>query len=204
MIHAFFYGVILAFGLIIPLGVQNIFIFNQGARHHNLLHALPSVLSASLCDTVLILCAVLGVSVAVLTLPWLKLLIFIIGFFFLLYISWITWNSAPANLSGEATTFSALRQIKFACSVSLLNPHALLDTIGVIGTNSLNFSGKEKWIYTFACIFVSFCWFFALSIAGHFLHKIDKQGIWIRLVNKISAVVIFAVAIYIGWQLIRN
>lgn len=31
MLKAFIYGLILAFGLIIPLGVQNIFVFNQGA-----------------------------------------------------------------------------------------------------------------------------------------------------------------------------
>lgn len=118
MLHAFFYGVILAFGLIIPLGVQNIFIFNQGALHRHFLQALPSVLSASFCDMILILCAVLGVSVVVLTIPWLKLLIFIVGFFFLLYMSWVTWNSVPGYFSEERQTFSAARQIKFACSVS--------------------------------------------------------------------------------------
>lgn len=31
--EALVHGIILAFGLIIPLGVQNIFIFNQGATH---------------------------------------------------------------------------------------------------------------------------------------------------------------------------
>lgn len=47
-LNAFLYGVMLAFGLIIPLGVQNIFAFNQGATQRHFLHALPSVLAASL------------------------------------------------------------------------------------------------------------------------------------------------------------
>ncbi len=31
MSEAIIHGIILAFGLIIPLGVQNVFVFNQGA-----------------------------------------------------------------------------------------------------------------------------------------------------------------------------
>lgn len=203
MIYAFIYGVILAFGLIIPLGVQNIFVFNQGATQRHFLHAMPSVLTAGICDAVLILLAVLGVSVAVLTIPWLKTVIFIIGFFFLMYMGWVTWKSKPTKLQEGHKPLSAKRQIAFAMSVSLLNPHALIDTIGVIGTNSLNFVGTEKWIYTLACIIVSLSWFFGLAVAGHFLHKLDKKGTWLTLVNKISAVIIWAVGIYIGWELIK-
>ena len=54
MIHAFLYALVLAFGLIIPLGVQNIFLFNQGASQHHFMYAMPSVLTASVCDTLLI------------------------------------------------------------------------------------------------------------------------------------------------------
>ena len=90
MIYAFIYGAILAIGLIVPLGVQNIFIFNQGANQSHFLHAMPSVLTAMLCDAILILCAVRGVSVVVLAIPWLKTILFLIGFCFLLYMGWVT------------------------------------------------------------------------------------------------------------------
>jgi L-lysine exporter family protein LysE/ArgO len=40
-------------------------------------------------------------------------------------------------------------------SVSLLNPHAILDTVEVIGTNSLSYTGIEKIAFTLDCIFVS-------------------------------------------------
>jgi len=203
MIHAFIYGAILAFGLIVPLGVQNVFVFNQGATQLHYLHALPSVLTAFICDVILILGSVLGVSVVVLTVPWLKIVIFLIGIVFLVYMGWVTWNS-KAKLREGSTPLSPKRQIAFAVSVSLLNPHALLDTIGVIGTNALHFSGKEKWMYTFACIFVSFCWFCGLSIAGHFFHKIDKTGHKMLYVNKLSAIIIWGVALYIVWQLLQT
>jgi L-lysine exporter family protein LysE/ArgO len=203
MLYAFMYGVILAFGLIVPLGVQNIFIFNQGATQKHFLHAIPSVLTAALCDTLLIILAVLGVSIIVLEMPSLKMGIFIVGFFFLVYMGWVTWRSKPGKLTDGKKPLSAKRQIIFAASVSLLNPHAIIDTIGVIGTNALNFSGSARWVFTITCIVVSFCWFFGLSLAGHFLHKMDRTGLWLTTVNKISALIIWAVALYIGWQIIH-
>ena len=60
VIHA----LLLAFGLILPLGVQNVFVFNQGANQRTIKQALPVVVTASVCDTILILVAVLGVSAA--------------------------------------------------------------------------------------------------------------------------------------------
>lgn len=201
MIHAFLYGFLLVLGLIIPLGVQNIFIFNQGAAQRYFLQAMPSVLTASLCDTLLILIDVLGISVIVLTIPWLKTAIFLVGFGFLMYMGWAIWRSSASKPVDSMKSYSAKRQIGFTASVSLLNPHALLDTISVIGTNSLHFSGKERIVYTSACIFVSWCWFFALAVAGHFLRRLDKTGLGIKIINKISAMIIWSVAIYIALQL---
>ena len=58
MILAFFYGAILAFSLIMPLGIQNIFIINQGANQVHFLKAMPSVVTAAVCDVCLILSSV--------------------------------------------------------------------------------------------------------------------------------------------------
>lgn len=202
MIYAFIYGVILAIGLIIPLGVQNIFIFNQGANQKHFLHALPSVITAIICDSILIICAVLGVSVIVLAIPWLKTLIFVLGFCFLFYMGCVAWLSKPTKFKEGNDPLSARVQVLFAMSVSLLNPHALMDTIGVIGTSSLQFIGKEKLMFTAGCIFISSCWFFGLSVLGHFLHKLDSTGRWLEIVNKVSAVIMWAIAGYIGYLLI--
>jgi L-lysine exporter family protein LysE/ArgO len=40
-------------------------------------------------------------------------------------------------------------------------------------------------------------------MAGHSLHKLDSSGIWLRMVNKISAVIIWAVALYLLLQLVK-
>lgn len=43
MFEPFIHGALLAFGLILPLGIQNVFIFNQGATQSRFSKALPAV-----------------------------------------------------------------------------------------------------------------------------------------------------------------
>lgn len=201
MTAALIHGIILAFGLILPLGAQNVFVFNQGASQPRFRGAVPVIITASLCDTLLILLAVLGVSVIVLTVPILQTVIFSVGILFLLYMGWSIWNSDPANLSRREAAMSTRKQILFAMSVSLLNPHAIMDTIGVIGTSSLSYEGNEKIIFTASCIVVSCLWFIGLAIVGRTVGNFDTEGKLLKTINRFSALIIWGVAIYLGLQL---
>lgn len=203
-LYPFIHGVILAFGLIIPLGVQNVFIFNQGATQPKLTFAFPSIFTAFVCDTLLISLAVLGVSVVILQVAWLKLGLFILGIIFLAYMGFTTWKSKPNPTQTEFGAFSAKKQIYFALSVSLLNPHAILDTIGVIGTSSLNYYGQHKILFTAGCVLVSLLWFVSLAILGNVTKKIDNNGVFLNSVNKISAFIIWGVCLYLIWQVIQS
>ncbi|MCM3216465.1 LysE/ArgO family amino acid transporter [Niallia taxi] len=200
MIEAAIHGFLLALGLILPLGVQNIFIFNQGAGHANFRNSLPAVVTASICDTLLILLSVLGVSLFLFHVVWLKTLLLIAGACFLVYMGYVTWKSKPNPEGGE--TLSAGKQIGFALSVSLLNPHAIMDTVGVIGTSSLLYSGTEKQLFALSCILVSWLWFIGLAITGRMLGKVDKTGNLLVLLNKASALVMWVMAIVMAKQLL--
>ncbi|PKG23754.1 LysE/ArgO family amino acid transporter [Niallia nealsonii] len=195
MIQAGIHGFILALGLILPLGVQNLFIFNQGAVQQKFKKAMPAVITASLCDTILICLAVLGVSVILLKVTILKTILLVGGVCFLIYMGYVMWKSKPSQGEEPQKTFTARKQIIFAMSVSLLNPHAIMDTIGVIGTNSLLYSGTEKTVFTILCVIVSWIWFIALAILGKIIGKVDKQGNMLVLLNKISAVIMWGMAL---------
>ncbi|CAM3835170.1 LysE/ArgO family amino acid transporter [Bacillus paramycoides] len=202
MSEAIIHGIILAFGLIIPLGVQNVFVFNQGASQPNIWRAAPVVLTASICDTLLILIAVQGVSLVLLTFSWLTTTLYMIGFFFLMYMGWVIWKSNPSNDVQQEKRMPLKKQVIFAASVSLLNPHAILDTIGVIGTNSIQYIGNEKWAFTFATIIVSWIWFISLAMAGKFLKRLDSTGKTIIVLNKFSGLIIWGVALYMLKQVL--
>ncbi|WHZ05319.1 LysE/ArgO family amino acid transporter [Neobacillus sp. YX16] len=197
MISAAIHGFILAFGLILPLGVQNVFVFNQGATQPKWTNALPVVLTAALCDTLLISLAVLGISAVVLEISFLKFTLSVIGIAFLLYMGYVTWKSKPSSEGNSVQLFSSRKQITFAASISLLNPHAIMDTVGVIGTSSLAYTGIEKAVFTIVCIFVSWLWFFGLSIAGRWVGKFDLTGNFINTLNKISAVIMWGTVVYL-------
>lgn len=195
--EAFLHGIILAFGLILPLGVQNVFVFSQGATQPSLLRALPAGVTAAICDTLLILLAVFGLSLIVLQFEWLRITLMTIGIIFLLYMGYSIWRSNPANTE-NSEALPIKKQILFALSVSLLNPHAILDTIGVIGTSALKYSGTEQIMFTVACVFISWLWFFGLTLTGASFKKLDGSGKLMRLFNKCSAVFIWATACYLA------
>ena len=64
------------------------FVFNQGATQSRWVRVLPVVLTASLCDTLLISLAVIGVSAVVLAVGWFKITLMAAGILFLIYMGW--------------------------------------------------------------------------------------------------------------------
>ena len=202
MISAIIHGVILAFGLILPLGVQNVFVFNQGATQSKFRRALPVVLTASICDTILISLAVLGISVIVLGVYWIRIILLTVGIIFLVFMGYVTWKSKPNSNTSDEKALSPKKQIVFALSVSLLNPHAIMDTIGVIGTSSISYSGIEKIGFTLACIIISWMWFFSLALIGRQVGRLNNSKGFITTLNKVSALIMWGTAIYLVLTLI--
>lgn len=196
MLPAFIHGYILSFGLILPLGPQNAFIFTQGANQPRLIRAFPVTLVASLSDTSLILLSVLGISAVVLTLPWVKTALVVTGVLFLGVIGWLTWHddSGAGNDRDGQVAWPLRRQVVFALSVSLLNPHAILDTIGVIGTSSLSYTGQARLAFTLACILNSWVWFFMLAAVGRLVGTFGRVR---SVLNRLSAVIMWASAMYL-------
>ncbi|GKS38019.1 hypothetical protein SASK139_02570 [Staphylococcus argenteus] len=178
------------------------FIFNQGANQSKYRYALPAILTAGLSDSLLISIAVIGISIIIMSMPILQAIIYAIGLIFLLYMAWTIWNEKP-SMNNQVKAMSPMKQVSFALSVSLLNPHAILDTIGVIGSSAALYNGIEKIAFTTTCISVSWLWFFLLAILGKFVGSIDKTGKLLLIINKISSVIIIIVALIILQKLLQ-
>ncbi|MDF2565076.1 MAG: Lysine exporter protein, partial [Massilibacillus sp.] len=199
---AFLHGLCLAIGLILPLGIQNLFIFQQGVLQPRFYLVLPAVITASLCDTVLILCAVSGVSLLLFKFMMMKVIMIGGGVIILFYMGYLTWHSRVDSSSVNAMqALSRKKQIMFAMSVSFLNPSAVLDIIGVIGTSSAQYANQEKMFFMLACISVSWLWFFCLAIVGRFLGEYKDIDRLMFVINKVSAVFIWSTAIYLMFSL---
>lgn len=190
------HGIILAFGLILPLGVQNLFIFSQGAMQPSVMKAMPATITAALCDTLLILLAGLGLSIIVLQFEAIRFVLLMGGILFLMYMGFVIWRSDAATFE-DKEALPMKKQIIFALSVSLLNPHAILDTVGIIGTNAVKYNSQEQWYFLCACIFVSWLWFFSLMLTGATLKKIHISPSMFSVFNKVSALFIWGTAVYL-------
>lgn len=201
MLVSFAHGFLLAIGLILPFGPQNIFLFNIGAMYPRYLHALPALLTAAIADTILILLAVLGASVLIIKLPMLQQVLVIMGILFLIYVGWSIWRTVPAN-PGEPRSIEAWpakKQILLAASFSLLNPHAIIDTVLVIGVSAFTYQGNERASFTIACILVSWLWFFTLAYVGRKILVGRSVGFY-RFFNRASACLMWASAGLIAYQ----
>jgi L-lysine exporter family protein LysE/ArgO len=82
-------------------------------------------------------------------------------------------------------------------SLSLLNPHAILDIVGVIGTSALNYIGLDLILFTVSCVTVSWLWFIGLTVAGTTMKRLDNQKILMNVFNKGSALFIWGTALYL-------
>jgi L-lysine exporter family protein LysE/ArgO len=202
--EAFLQGLVLAFGLILPLGPQNMFVLNQGINHRRWRRALPVALAAGACDTLLIVLAVTGVSLAVLAVRWLNLALTVIGIAFLAYMGWVSWRNAGAatgDIDVASAAWPARRQLSFAVSVSLLNPHAILDTVAVIGPTSLSYpAGQLRLAFTGAVVLNSWLWYLGLITIGHVLRSSQRVRVLQVWMNRASAAVMW----YSAFLLLRR
>ena len=159
MVTAIIHGFILAIGLILPLGAQNVFIFNQGANQPKYRYVLPAIITARLSDSLLIIIAVVGVSIIIMSLPVLQAIIYIVGLIFLML--WLGPFGMINPQQMGSSNYISNETSKFCFyQFHLLNPHLILDTIGVIGGSAALYSGSNKIAFTIACISVSWLWFF--------------------------------------------
>lgn len=204
MLAAFIHGYLMALGLILPLGPQNAFVLAQGATQPRLIRALPVALVASLADTALILIAVLGVSVVILTVPGVRLVLVIAGVIFLIVMGTITWRSASREQGEDqaeaAAQWPLRRQVIFALSVSLLNPHAILDTVGLIGPTAILYQADARVAFTLGVILNSWLWFIGLTLVGRLIGSVKQVRAWL---SRASAVVMWLGAVYLVLSLFR-
>lgn len=201
MLLAAIHGFVLALGLILPIGMQNSFILLQGSLHQRWSGSFPAVLTASLCDTLLVALSVIGVSATAFRLPSLRYAVGAIGILLMLYMGWSAWRSKDKVQQREgANAWTPKRQIAFALSVSLLNPHALIDTLAVIGGSAMVYtSWGERIAFAAACAAVSWIWFISLSLVGHLAGRTAIKRSSLRVLNRISAIMMWSSAIYLGY-----
>lgn len=171
MAASYLTGLVLGFGLITPIGPQNVFVVGQGLSA-GFRRAVWAVIAAGCCDTTLIILGASGVSGLLAAAPAARTGLLLAGAIFLCYLGTQALRRTDARLDDQAVPQRTLHQIiSRTISVSLLNPHAILDTVGVIGTAVVaQPSGSRAW-FAAGAISSSWLWFLFLAAAAARLRR---------------------------------
>lgn len=170
----------LSAGLIVAIGAQNVFVLTEGARGRR-----PWLVAGLCtgCDALLIALGVGGVGSLAAGSRALSGWLALGGALFLLAYGLRALRSALRGGSmvpdADAPAPSTRAVLLAALGVSLLNPHALLDTVVLIGGLAGRLGGQERLAFGLGAAAASACWFYSLSLGGRLLAPLlARQRVW--------------------------
>lgn len=108
---------------------------------------------------------------------------------------------APTRPRMAAPRTPLRRLVLLSLSVSLLNPHAILDAVVMMGTFAQAF-GAQKWAYAGGAIAAGALWFGLLGWGGAKLAPVMNTPRTWRVVDAVVAVLMLAIAVKVGLTLL--
>jgi len=195
MIGAFSTGFASAFALILAIGAQNAFVLRQGITKT---HVFWICLTCAVSDAILIVAGIIGFGALVTAFPVFPDIMRIAGGAFLVFYGALRfWTAYLGNqnikLSGNAASLKATLGICLA--LTWLNPHVYLDTLGLIGAISTQFTElNEKVIFGVGAVGASFVFFFSLGYGARLLVPIMSTSRAWRVLDILIGVVMWLLA----------
>lgn len=186
MLFTFKIGMLLGLSIIISIGAQNLFVIKQGLRNE---YPYLCALTCFLSDFILIILGVTGVSALIIEIPLIKLVMLVAGMLFLgIYGSLAIKRGFNSKAISESLkqlqqqtsiSSSSVRLIILGLSFSLLNPHAILDTVVIIGSSANHYANELKYFFVAGTIVASLVWFLGLTvITKRFANKLMSIKFW--------------------------
>jgi len=184
MITAASTGFFTAFALILAIGAQNAFVLRQGLKRQ---HVFAVALTCALSDAILIATGVAGFGVLVEQFPSLPQFMRYAGASFLVLYGTLRFFAAYKGNAHLAATKPAasLRATVLTClMLTWLNPHVYLDTWGLLGAISTQFtSTSTKITFAVSAISASFIFFFSLAYGAKLMSPIMRSNRAWRLMD---------------------
>lgn len=200
MIDVVITGFLTTATLIIAIGAQNAFILKNGIANNHIF-LMSSI--CFLCDIVMTSLGVLGIGKLFLDNITAQLVLSLLGAIFLFSYGLMALKSVFQNKSMNITMNVLKRSKKEiilgTLAVTLLNPHAYLDTIVIIGGITSNLDFNEKFYFLAGALLGSGLWFFSLAYGSKKLAPwFAKPKMW-KILDMLIAVIMFS----ISYQLVK-
>lgn len=199
LLEGFFLGI----SLIIAIGAQNLFVLRQGIKGQ---YVLTTAVVSSLCDFLMIGIGTMGAGTLVASMPELRRVAIIGGIIFLLYygikscVSLVRGKSLELVTVGDGVPVPRKTVVLSAMGFSLLNPHAVLDGVVLIGGLSGQYELlMDRAFFASGAGIASVVWFFCLGYGAKILGPLFRNSFFAMVLDVIVAGGMFGIA----WSLVE-
>lgn len=201
--QAFFSGLMITGGLIMAIGAQNAFVLKQGLLKQ---HVGLIVLTCWLCDVLLIGAGVYGMSTLIAGNVYAQTALAAAGGLFLLAYGFKSARSAWRGnnvLQLEAamqTPPTAWKIILATLALTLLNPHAYIDAMVLIGGSAAGLNEAAKLHFLAGSLLASGIWFVTIGFGSRLMLPLFRRARTWQVLDSLIA----AMMLYLAYTLFRQ
>ncbi|WP_224958585.1 LysE/ArgO family amino acid transporter [Geomonas subterranea] len=182
--------------LIVAIGSQNAFVLRQGLKRQYVF-AVCSI--CFLCDSLLISLGAGGFSSVVASSPRLMQATLWGGVTFLFFYGVRAFMSAlkpgAIDASGEDGVTGGLAKVALTTlMLSLVNPHAFLDTVVLLGSLAGRYSGGARLLFALGAISASCIWFYGIGYGARMLAPLFRRPMAWRVLDILVGCTMWAIA----------
>lgn len=196
-------GFFLGLSLIAAIGAQNLFVLRQGIKGE---YVMTTAVTSSLCDFAMIGIGTLGAGSLVARIPLVRQIAVSCGIVFLVYYG---FKSCLNLIQGRSLQLVALSYevpvprktvVLSAMGFSLLNPHAVLDGVVLIGGLSGQYEQvADRATFAAGAGSASVLWFFCLGYGAKMLGPLFRRPTFAKAFDVLIAGIMFGIA----WSLMK-
>lgn len=189
-------GILVGFAFVAPIGMQNIYMFNN-ALSNKMSKALLYNFLVWFCDALFSFAAFYGIGALISANEIVKIIVMLVGGALTSYIGFNIIRSAKQTAIGSDSKKQTLKQaLMTALIVSWGNPQAMIDGTMMLGASRATLTFEQSILFITGVVTASFIWDHGITIGFNLLHdKLPKK--FLLAINLISGIIVAIYGLYL-------
>lgn len=189
-------GILVGFAFVAPIGMQNIYMFNN-ALSNKMSKALLYNFLVWFCDALFSFAAFYGIGALISANEIVKIIVMLVGGALTSYIGFNIIRSAKQTAIGSDSRKQTLKQaLMTALIVSWGNPQAMIDGTMMLGASRATLTFEQSILFITGVITASFIWDHGITIGFNLLRdKLPKK--FLLAINLISGIIVAVYGLYL-------
>ncbi|WP_270351758.1 LysE/ArgO family amino acid transporter [Ligilactobacillus ruminis] len=189
-------GILIGFAFVAPIGMQNIYMFNN-ALSNKMSKALLYNFLVWFCDALFSFAAFYGIGALISANEIVKIIVMLVGGALTSYIGFNIIRSAKQTAIGSDSKKQTLKQaLMTALIVSWGNPQAMIDGTMMLGASRATLTFEQSILFITGVITASFIWDHGITIGFNLLRdKLPKK--FLLAINLISGIIVAVYGLYL-------